>query len=372
MHSILVLIVTFALHPQDARLLCGPASQASRPSSVHDSDTETTPETSHTSVELEFGGAGELDLHGTLTMPAGPRQEGASEAGVPGLVLLPGSGPTDRDGNQKPYLTTDLLKQVAASLAQAGVATLRFDKRASRPYHERLMAMSVEEQNEFFAWDMFVGDAQAALAALRARPEIDAARCGILGHSEGGLIALEAARRLKDDQPPAALVLAATPGTDMAAVLRFQLPKVLAPYGKKRSAELMVELDRIMEHIVEKRAVPNPIPIQLGAFFPPNCADLLAAELALDPPALAPFVNCPVLLLYAEHDIQVPPDMHLELLQDAFEARAEGACEAVVVPSASHNFKRVDSPKEPGFAGPVDDACLSALRSWLRVQLALD
>jgi hypothetical protein len=78
--------------------------------------------------EVTFAGVGGLSLHGTLLLPW------ALKGKVPGLLLLPGSGPTSRNGDQPPLLVTDLLKQIAERLAKQGYASLRFDKRAAPGY----------------------------------------------------------------------------------------------------------------------------------------------------------------------------------------------------------------------------------------------
>ena len=70
--------------------------------------------------DVTFTGASGVELAGTLTLPT------VGNGGkAPGLVLVAGSGPTDRDGNQPPALKTDLLKQIAARLTDRGVVTLR-------------------------------------------------------------------------------------------------------------------------------------------------------------------------------------------------------------------------------------------------------
>src|SRR5581483_6115473 len=74
--------------------------------------------------EVTFAGAGGTSLAGTLLPP-----EANVHKRVPALVLVAGSGPTDRDGNQRPAIVTDLLKQFATALAKRGIATLRYDKR---------------------------------------------------------------------------------------------------------------------------------------------------------------------------------------------------------------------------------------------------
>src|SRR5436309_15501621 len=74
-----------------------------------------------TEREVTFAGAGGLQLHGTLVLPSGTKGK------APGVLLLSGSGPTDRNGNQLPQIVTDLLKQIAERLAADGYASLRFD-----------------------------------------------------------------------------------------------------------------------------------------------------------------------------------------------------------------------------------------------------
>src|SRR5882724_2928592 len=85
------------------------------------------------SREVTFKGVGGFELQGTLLMPAGAKN-------APAFVLLSGSGPTDRDDNVNVpgmQLKIDLLKQVAERLAESGVATLRYDKRAVRHYSDK-------------------------------------------------------------------------------------------------------------------------------------------------------------------------------------------------------------------------------------------
>ena len=78
-------------------------------------------------MDVEFAGSDGFTLRGTLTSP----QSGGPS---PAILLIPGSGPTDRNGNQPPALVTDLLKQLADVLTKSGFTTLRFDKRATHVY----------------------------------------------------------------------------------------------------------------------------------------------------------------------------------------------------------------------------------------------
>lgn len=107
-----------------------------------------------TEREVAFNGAGGFQLRGTLVLPS------ATKGKVPGVLLLPGSGPSDRNGNQPPQLVTDLLKQIAERLAADGFASLRFDKRAAAVY-ATTWPKDMAAMNNFFSYD--------ALLEMRAR-----------------------------------------------------------------------------------------------------------------------------------------------------------------------------------------------------------
>src|SRR4051812_10735559 len=166
--------------------------------------------------EVQFEGAGGVRLSGTLLLPEAPTHP------VPAVVLVAGSGPTDRNGNQPPLLWTGLLKQTADLLARGGVASLRYDKRGVG--RSGAVPKGAEALADFVQWDNFVGDVVAACDALRRQPEVDPARVALLGHSEGGLLVMDATLRLQEaGRAPAAVVLASTPGRPLGMLLREQL-----------------------------------------------------------------------------------------------------------------------------------------------------
>ncbi|TDJ67466.1 MAG: alpha/beta fold hydrolase [Planctomycetota bacterium] len=310
--------------------------------------------------EVAFEGAGGLELHGTLALP-----ESAPESGAPAFLLLPGSGPTDRDGNQPPLIVTDLLKQVAGRLAAEGIATLRFDKRSAARYQLRILAMDVEEQNDFLSWDSFLGDAIAAVRFLREQDGIDAGRVGLFGHSEGGLIALHVARDARPGARPWGLVLAGTSGTNLADVLRHQIGLALAGAPEARD-EFLAGLERAIEAVLAGRPVPADLPTGLDALFPANALKLLAVELAADPTELAKGVRGPVLLLHGASDKQVPAEESTQLLKAAFDTRPQGSCVVLIAKLTSHDLKPVKGVIDPGFQGDVTPAVMNQLAMWVR------
>jgi pimeloyl-ACP methyl ester carboxylesterase len=322
------------------------------------------PPAPHRSTEVAFAGHGGFELSGTLTLPA----DGDA---APALVLLPGSGPTDRDGNQPPGFVTDLLRQIAERLAGEGWASLRFDKRAAHVHLAAILAMGPEEQREFLAYEAFVGDARAAIDLLRETEGVDASRIGILGHSEGGLIALSLANELgAGDDGVRLLVLAATPGRPLADVLRTQIGRQLRVLPESARDKFLAELDRTMAAVIETGHAPDDLTDPgLMALFPPNATKLLQVELALDPAALARSYAGPVLVLQGELDAQVAAVDHSGLLAEALAEREDDRHRVAVIPTASHNFKPVESLGELGLSGDVVPATFDALVPWLHEAL---
>jgi len=325
--------------------------------------------------QVSFAGApaangaknGSNELGGTLILPAGmPMPVG----GYPALVLLQGSGPTDRDGNQSPALRPDLLRGIAEHLATKGIATLRYDKRgmhANAPNRPEKM----EEFGEYFRWENFVGDAAGAYRYLAAQSSINPARIGIFGHSEGGLIALAALSQLP--RPPAAMVLAATPGRPLGDVVAEQLNRAMD--GQKATpAQRKAVIDankRISALILADGRVPEGVPAGLAPLYPSYAGLFLQALLKLDPATLGRDYAGPVLILQGASDIQVSAERDAGALQKAFAARRGALTNLVVLPNTSHNFKQVTNPAtDPGISGPILPALLAALDDFLASHLA--
>ena len=175
----------------------------------------------NTEKTISFIGAGGVKLEGSLMVPAG-----SLEHRRPAVLLISGSGPTDRDGNQ-PGLTTDTLKQIATGLAGAGIVTFRFDKRAVASYANQ-WPKSPDQIGPFFSWTNHIGDAMAAWRTMQESSLVDNSQCAILGHSEGGLIALSMSQKVT----PRALVLVGTPARQFDVLIHEQLSNQLILSGE--------------------------------------------------------------------------------------------------------------------------------------------
>jgi dienelactone hydrolase len=324
-----------------------------------------------TSTEVTFRGAGEYELRGTLVLPA----EAASGAGrAAAMLLLPGSGPTDRNGNQPPMVVTDLLIQIADRLAAEGVASLRFDKRAAHGYAAAWPADPAEHDG-FFSYENFIADATAAYRFLRGDERIDDSRVAILGHSEGGLFALQIGHDLAEsEERPAGLILAATAGRPLDIVLREQLTALLEQQTSDQVVrdEFLAHVERGIAAVKDKQPVPPDMPPGLRPIFNPGVQQLLYAYFTVDPAALAAKVRGPVLVIQGERDVQISAERDAPRLEEALRKRADGGAggpdpvETVIIPGASHNFKKPASDTDPGFAGPVVPAALDRIAAWAR------
>lgn len=305
---------------------------------------------------VRFDGSDGATLAGTLLLPRWSELQK-----VPGVVLIAGSGPTDRDGNN-PLVPErlDLLKQIAELLAAAGIGSLRYDKRGIGGSTPR-PTNTLEEQERFFAWENFVGDVASAHRELLRHDEIKPYATALLGHSEGGLLALAAAGPLSANSMGSrklhGLVLAATPGRPLADIVHAQLV---------RSAPSLVEpADRTMSTIIATGRVPAGLPREQQALFPPYAGPFLQSVLAFDPAKALASLDIACLILQGGADRQVVPMVDVQPLIDALGQRS-GPGEAVIVASVSHNLKLVTGPADPGFAGPVAPAVADKLASWLR------
>lgn len=313
-------------------------------------------------LDLRFEGSAGVTLSGTLLLPLISELQR-----VPGVVLVAGSGPTDRDGNNR-YLSTriDLLKQIAELLASNGIASLRYDKRgigASTLEPEN----KLEAQELFWAWDHFVADAQAAHAELLRHDEIKPYATALLGHSEGGLLSLAAAQAMGQGmgqgmgkKGPYAVVLASTPGRPLRGIVYDQIARDAPKFA--------ADADRIMQTIVDTGHAPDDTPQELKLVFPDSVGAFLQRALTFDPAKAIEAIDATCLLLHGGADTQVVPMGDIQPLVDAL-ARRSRPGEVAVFPMVSHNLKPVSGPRDPGFSGPIAPAVADKLSSWLKFVL---
>jgi dienelactone hydrolase len=269
-------------------------------------------------VEVEVGSGPALP--GTLTLP---RTQPPS--GVPAVVLVHGSGPNDRDeqlGPNRPF------KDLAWGLATRGIAVLRYDKRThAAPGSLAGHAVTVERE--------LVVDALAALASVRRASHVDAGRVVVLGHSLGGALAPEIARR---DGAVAGVVLLAPGGArPMAEGLRDQLAHLDRTSGGAPSQ--LAAARPLLDALIARALPPDADALGVPASYWYDLDDRRALEAARA-------LTVPLLALFGGRDYQVP------------EAEAQAWAEALADrPGAElHRFPTLDHlfREGTGMATPSD------------------
>lgn len=218
------------------------------------------------------------EIYGTLLVP-----DNTSRTAV---LIIAGSGPTDRNGNSAiTGIATNSYKMLADSLSALGYASLRYDKRGVAAS----AAAGADESQLTF--DAYIDDAVAWVEWLAADERFD--RVVLAGHSEGGLIALVAAKRT--DKVVAVVTLAGV-GEPIDATLRRQLGTQPEPYR----AECM----RIIDELKAGRMVSDVMP-ELAALFRESVQPFLISQMRYDPAAEARALSVPLLVVQGTTDIQI-------------------------------------------------------------------
>jgi hypothetical protein len=200
----------------------------------------------------------------------------------PVAVLIAGSGSTDHDGNG-PQIKPATLKKLSEQLALRKIATLRYDKRGAGGWKPEF------GRPEDFRFKDYVDDAAALVNYLRSSGKFS--KVILIGHSEGGLVAILAARRVPVD----GLVLLTTAARRQGDLLKAQLEKQLAPDVFKPTAQAI-------DAIMAGKIVDPPPP---GLSIPPSMQPGIASAFTEDPIDPLKMVEAPTLIVGGGHDRQV-------------------------------------------------------------------
>jgi len=221
-------------------------------------------------------------LYGSLVLPK-------SDKPVPVVLIIAGSGPTDRNGNNTQGGRNDSLKKLAWRLAQNNIASVRFDKRGIA------QSQPAAPDERTLNLDQYVTDAVAWGNLLKADPRF--ADVFVLGHSEGALIASLAAPAMD----AAGVISIAGTARPVGQVLREQLQRNNMPPGLlQRSVELI--------HTLESGRTDSNVPKALQVIFRPSVQPYLISLLRYDPAKAFAALKMPALIIQGTHDIQV--DVH--------------------------------------------------------------
>ncbi|NGN99989.1 alpha/beta hydrolase [Grimontia sp. S25] len=209
-------------------------------------------------------------------------------------LIIAGSGPTDRDGNQ-PSIKTDTYKKLAHALSKQNIASYRYDKKGVG----ESKVDGLKEEN--LTIDTYINDAVYVIDWLRNR--YPTSKVGVIGHSEGGLIGLAAGLKTDIDT----LVLVATPGRTIDQIILEQL--------SARAPQLVNEAKAIVDALKQGENVTH-ISESFFPLFRPSAQPYMNSLLRLDPCSLLSQRKGKTLIVQGEHDLQVTKEDVLALYAD--------------------------------------------------------
>jgi uncharacterized protein len=263
-------------------------------------------------------------LEGTLQLPE------VSTSRVPVALIIAGSGPTDRNGNITVLPGGNQnLKMLAQALADAGVASVRYDKRGIAA--SKAAAPSKESDLRF---DHYVNDATAWAERLKADPRFSA--LVVIGHSEGSLIGMLAAQRAHAN----GFVSLSGAGQGALDILRKQVAANYPP-------PLAAQGERIMDALKKGQTVDD-VPPALAAAFRPSIQPYLISWFNYKPADIIAALKMPVLIIQGDTDIQVG----VEQAQLLKAARPDAAL--LIVPGMNHVLKLVPADMQKQGASYTD------------------
>lgn len=295
---------------------------------------DTTPPAAAVESPYTIRSAG-LELGGTLTVPR-------SAAGkIPVVVIIAGSGPTDRNGNSMMGIRPNSYAQLAWGLAGRGIASLRYDKRV-------LAATRGTVDISKLTLEDFAADARAAAESLAKDSRFS--RVLLLGHSEGSALALIAAR----GGPPVAGVISVSGlGRPFPAVLREQL-------ARQFDSTTLVRYDTAMAQYL-RGETPKDVPPPLTVLFVPINLTFMRSLMAFDPSgAVRAARPVPVLIVQGGRDLQV----RVADAERLHAARPDATL--VVVPLANHVLKEASDTTLAGQTMTYQDPAIPIMPDVVR------
>ncbi|UCD08624.1 MAG: alpha/beta hydrolase [Dehalococcoidales bacterium] len=311
---------------------------------------------------------GETTVYATITRPK-------SGENLPGVVFIPGSGPTDRDWNS-PLLPgkNGSAALLAEELARNGYVTIRYDKRFAGIYAAENLPLLTGK----ISMESHLEELRGAVKVLTERPEIDDARIFTLANSEGCIHAIN--YQLEEENGFAGLILAAPPGQSVGDLARTQIEAQLA--GTPGTDEIMKLYDEAVDGFLATGTMEpdDSLPDGIKTFLQslanpanmPFTLELWQRDIAPD----LKKISVPVLVIIGKKDIQVNWEFDGGKLQIA--AEGLGNISFVFPDSANHVLKYEELPREeinltnPNYNGSdrvLDTETLDIIIEWLDTNL---
>jgi pimeloyl-ACP methyl ester carboxylesterase len=317
-----------------------------------------------------------ISLSGTLTLPG-------KEGNFPVVILISGSGPQNRDEEllgHKPFLV------ISDHLTKNGIGVLRYDDRG--------VGKSEGDFKTSTSAD-FATDVESAIAYLKTRKEINKKKIGLMGHSEGGLIAPMVASQSED---VSFIVLLAGTGLQGDKIILLQQALIAKADGTSDS-DIMEATDAFTKAVdmVMKSDDEQKLKTDLTNFINKLIEDDPSAEipsgltkeefvsaqvneisspwmkyfLKLDPAIALEKVKCPVLAINGEKDLQVPPKENLEAIKKALVKAGNENVTVVELANLNHLFQECEtgSPKEyANIEQTFSPTALTLILDWIKAQ----
>jgi pimeloyl-ACP methyl ester carboxylesterase len=285
---------------------------------------------------------------GTLSKPSAP-----SAAPLPAVLLVGGSGPTDRD---ELVFGIPIFGQLADTLADAGFIVLRYDRRGVGQSGGRPEAATLTD---------FSNDVRAAVKFLDDRRDVDSKRIAVLGYGEGGAVAMLAAAK---EKRIASLVLVAAIGTTGAELNLEQVRRAAAKSDKSEAAQqTTVELQKkIQQAVLTGEGWTDDLVAYRGQADTP----WFESYLAYDPARTMRDVRQPIFVLHGELDAQIPPDHADRLGNLANQRKNRPATQVLKVVGVNHLLVTATTGEIEEYAllkdKRVSDTVSAPIVAWLQ------
>lgn len=314
-----------------------------------------------------------VELAGTLSLP---QQEGV----FPTVVLISGSGPQNRDEElfgHRPFLV------LADYLTKNGIAVLRYDDRGT--------ALSTGNFNSATSRD-FAEDVTAAVSFLKTRKEIDKNNIGLIGHSEGGIIAPMVASRSQDITFIVLMAGVGIPGDELLLLQQRAIGKVSGFSDDmlmdiemanrtvfsmiKESTDLTQLSSDLTQYLKEHPDKSKPAGVEADTYAQLKVDQLLSPWwlnfIRYDPAIALEEVQCPVLAINGEKDLQVLPKQNLVAIKAALERGGNQKLTIKELPGLNHLFQEssTGSPAEYGqLSQTLAPEALDTILTWIQKQV---
>ncbi len=301
-----------------------------------------------------------ITLAATLTIPQG-------KGPFPAVVLITGSGPQDRDETllgHKPFLV------LSDYLTRRGIAVLRADDRGTAKSTGDFAAATTAD---------FATDTEAGISYLKTRPEIDSHKIGLIGHSEGGIIAPMIAARNPD---VAFIVIMAGSGVRGDEILVEQTQAIGEASGKSHEEAVkdaakereilnLVETEKdeaVLDKTLKEKLSGDMPEAQVGATIKILSSPWFRYFLTYDPAVALRKVKCPVLAIGGEKDTQVPVKENLPAIRAALEQGGNQHFEVDELPGLNHLFQTAKSGSPTEYSAieeTISPVALEKIAKWI-------